>query len=101
MLASEQRTRYKAKLLAPARSIFTDSFYPEVKAPGDEQMVFFTQVAPTPTNQKVLIASRLSSNAFRMLTMQLAQHCLEPTEIASISETYQLNELSRHLEKHV
>lgn len=100
MTPNNQRIWYKAKLLPAAQSIFTDGFYPEAKRTGS-QYVYFTQVDASPTNSKVLIASRLAENSFRMLTLALAQHCLEPKEKATKLEIEQLNFLSQHLEKNV
>jgi hypothetical protein len=95
-----ERVWYKAKLLPPAQSIFTDAFYPEPKKTG-AQYVYFTQVDPTPTHSKVLVASRLAENSFRMLTLELARHCLDPLDKATKAEIKQLNELSHFLEKHI
>ncbi len=101
MTSTQSRIWYKAKLLPAAQSIFTEGFYPEAKKRTGSQYVFFTQVEATPSNQKVLIASRLAENSFRMLTLELARHCLEPGEKATRAEIDQLNALSQHLEKHV
>jgi hypothetical protein len=100
MTSTQSRVWYTAKLLPAAQSIFTEGFYPEKKRTGS-QYVFFTQVESAPSNQKVLIASRLAENSFRMLTLELAKHCLEPGEKATRAEIAKLNELSQHLEKHV
>jgi hypothetical protein len=96
---SEQTDRiwYKAKLLPAAQSIFTDGFYPEPKQRTGAQYVYFTQVDSAPQNNKVLIASRLAQNSFRMVTLELAQHFLEPKDKATKAESTQLNELSSHL----
>jgi hypothetical protein len=96
-----ERVWYKAKLLPAAQSIFTEGFYPEPKARTGSQYVYFTQVDSAPTNSKVLIASRLAENSFRMLTLELAKHCLEPGDKATRAEMSELNRLSAHLEKHV
>jgi hypothetical protein len=95
------RVWYKAKLLPAAQSIFTEGFYPEVKKRTGSQYVYFTQVDPTPTNSKVLIASRFAENSFRMLTLELAKHCLEPQEKATRAEIQKLNELSSFLERNI
>jgi len=94
------RIWYKAKLLPPAQSIFTEGFYPEAKRTG-AQYVYFTQVDATPTNSKVLIASRLAENSFRMLTLELAKNCLDPQDKATKAEIKKLNELSAHLERNL
>lgn len=101
MTAQSQRVWYKAKLLPPSQAIFTEGFYPEPKQRTGSQYVYFTQVEASPSNQKVLVASRLAENSFRMLTLELAQHCLEPQEKATRLEIEQLNLLSQHLEKNV
>ena len=95
------RVWYKAKLLPPAQGIFTESFYPEAKKRTGTQYVYFTQVDPTPSNSKVLVASRLAENSFRMLTLELAKHCLAPLDKATKTEMEQLNALSAHLEKNL
>lgn len=94
------RVWYKAKLLPAAQSVFTEGFYPEANRLGN-QYVWFTQVDVTPGNQKVLIASRLAENALRMVTLELAKHCLEPKEKASTVEMDQLNELAGRLKDRV
>lgn len=99
-MTPESRVWYKAKLLPAAQSIFTEGFYPEANRAGS-QYVYFTQVEASPSNAKVLIASRLKDNAFRMLTLELAQHCLEPKEKATRVEIDQLNNLSQHLNKNI
>jgi hypothetical protein len=99
-MTAQPRVWYKARLLPAAQSIFTEGFYPEANRAGT-QYVYFTQADVTPTNQKVLIASRLAENSFRMLTLELAQHCLEPKEKATRLEIEQLNKLSQHLDKNV
>lgn len=95
------RVWYKAKLLPAAQQIFTEGFYPEPKKRTGTQYVYFTQVEASPTNQKVLIASRLAENSFRMLTLELARHCLEPGEKATRLESDQLNTLSQHLDRNL
>lgn len=94
------RVWYKAKLLPAAQNIFTEGFYPEPKRTG-AQYVYFTQVEASPTNQKVLVASRLAENSFRMLTLELARHCLEPKEKASRAEMVTLDNLSQHLTRNL
>ena len=100
---SEQTTRiwYKAKLLPAAQSVFTEGFYPEPKKRTGAQYVFFTQLDPAPQNNKVLIASRLAENSFRMLTLELAQHFLEPQNKATKAEMTALNQLSAHLDRNL
>lgn len=95
------RVWYKAKLLPAAQSIFTEGFYPEPKKRTGSQYVFFTQVQASPTNAKVLIASRLAENSFRMLTTELAKHCLEPQEKATRAEMEALDRLSNHLDRNL
>lgn len=101
MTEQTERIWYKAKLLPAAQSIFTDGFYPEPKQRTGSQYVYFTQVDSTPQNAKILVASRLAQNSFRMLTLELAKHCLEPKDKASKMEISQLNELSLHLERNL
>jgi len=95
------RTWYKAKLLPAAQNIFTESFYPEAKKRTGAQYVYFTQVEASPTNQKVLVASRFAENSFRMLTLELAQYCLEPQEKATRNESKTLDSLCQHLDKNL
>lgn len=99
-MTPESRVWYKARLLPAAQSIFTEGFYPEANRAGN-QYVYFTQVEASPSNQKILVASRLTDNAFRMLTLELAQHCLEPKEKATQVEIGELNKLSQHLNKNI
>jgi len=101
MNQQNERVWYTAKLLPAAQAIFTEGFYPEPKARTGNQYVYFTQIDPTPLNAKVLVASRLAENSFRMLTADLAKFCLEPGEKATRAEMKQLNELSAHLERNV
>jgi hypothetical protein len=101
MTPQSERIWYKAKLLPAAQAIFTEGFYPEPKKRTGSQFVYFTQVDPTPTNSKVLVASRFAENSFRMLTLALARHCLEPADRATRAEMAKLNELSSHLERNV
>lgn len=101
MTEQSDRIWYKAKLLPPAQSIFTEGFYPEPKKRTGAQYVYFTQVDPTPTHSKVLVASRLAANSFRMLTLELAKHCLDPMEKATRAEMDELNSLSAHLERNL
>ncbi len=92
---------YKAKLLPAAQSIFTDGFYPAPKRGTGNQYVWATQIDPTPTHSKILIASRMAENSFRIVTLQMAQACLEPREKATRLETAELNRLSMHLKDRV
>lgn len=101
MNEQSERVWYKAKLLPAAQAIFTESFYPEPKARTGAQYVFFTQVDPTPTHSKVLVASRLAENSFRMLTLDLAKVCLEPQNKATKAEIAALNKLSMFLERNI
>jgi hypothetical protein len=91
-MSTSAQTWYKAKLLPAAQSIFTDSFYPEAKKTGT-QYVWFTQVDPSPSHSKVLVASKLAEGYLRMITLELAKHCLEPKQKASKAEMDQLNAL--------
>jgi hypothetical protein len=100
MTAQPERVWYKAKLLPAAQQIFTEGFYPESNRMGN-QYVYFTQVEPAPANAKVLIASRLAENSFRMLTLELARHCLSPQEKATKAESTRLNDLSHHLDRNI
>lgn len=89
---NKEQIWYKAKLLPPAQSIFTEGFYPEPKK--GTQTVYFTQVDLTPNNRRVLVASRLAENSFRMLTLELARHCLDPLQQASKTEIERLNQIT-------
>lgn len=95
------RVWYKAKLLPAATSIFTEGFYPEPAKRTGNQYVYFTQVEAAPSHAKVLIASRMASNSFRMLTLDLARHCIEPGPKATRAEMNELNSLSLHLDKNL
>lgn len=98
---NDTRVWYKAKLLPAAQNIFTEGFYPEPKQRTGAQVVYFTQVEASPTNQKILVASRFQENSFRMLTLELAQHCLEPSEKATRAEMQELDRLSQHLDRNL
>lgn len=87
---------YKAKLLPASQGIFTDSFYPEQKRTG-AQYVWFTQIEPTAASAKVLVSSKLTEGALRILTLDLAKFCLEPKAKATASEMDQLNILATNL----
>lgn len=87
---------YKAKLLPAAQSIFTEGFYPEAKR-GGAQYVWFTKIDSSPAHSKILVASRMAENSFRMLTTELAKHCLEPKDKATKQETLDLNRLCSFL----
>ena len=100
-LPRNERVWYKAKLLPAMQSVFTDGFYPEPKQRTGSQYVYFTQVDMSSANSRVLVTSRLAENSFRMLTLEMAKHCLEPKDKASRAEIDELNRLSTHLEKHV
>ena len=101
MTATTERVWYKAKLLPTAQSIFTEGFYPEPKKRGGAQYVYFTQVDSAPQNTKILVASRFAENSFRMLTLELAKHCLEPQDKVTRKEMTQLNSLCHHLDRNL
>ena len=92
------RVWYKAKLLPASQQVFTEGFYPEPMARTGNRYVWFTQVTPAPNSSKVLIASRLAENSFRMLTLELAKHCIEPGHKATRAQMSELNRLSAHIE---
>jgi hypothetical protein len=94
----QERIWYKARLLPAANSIFTDAFYPEPAKRTGNRYVWFTEVSPAPNSQKVIVASRFASNSFRMLTLELAKHCIEPKSKATKAQIKELNKLSEHLE---
>jgi hypothetical protein len=96
-----ERIWYKARLREAAQNIYTDSFYPEAKKRTGTQWVWFTQEDVTSQNQRVLVASGLARNKFRMMTLELAQAFLEPTGKATKAESATLNDLSTHLEKNI
>jgi hypothetical protein len=100
MTPQSDRVWYKAKLLPAADSIFTEGFYPDKKRTG-AQYVYFTQIDASPTNSKILMASRFAENSFRMLTLELAQHFLEPKDKVTKAESAKLNELSSHLDRNL
>ncbi len=91
------RTWYRAKLTPMATGLFTEAFYPPVKRGSGAQFVFFTQIDITPSTHKVVVASRLSESGIRMMTGELAQRCLIPSEKATKAEMLKLNELSANL----
>lgn len=90
------RTWYKAKLTPVASGLFTEGFYPPANRLGN-RYVYFTQVDVTPSNSKVLMASRMHEAGLRMLTKTLAQACLIPTAKATPEESAELNTLSQTL----
>lgn len=90
------RVWYKAALTPAALGIFTESFYPTPKK-GGAQYVYFTQVDVTPVANKVIVASRLDESGIRMMTKDLAKHCLIPKTKATRVEMNKLNELSMNL----
>ena len=92
MSLQQSQVWYRAKLLPASHSIFTDSFYPESKN-ASNQYVWFTQVDPSPAHSKVLVASKIAEGYIRMITLELAKHCLEPKQQASKAEIEQLNSL--------
>ena len=81
-----------------AIGLFTEAFYPEAKRGSGAQYVFFTQADVTPSNPKVIVASKLAESGVRMMTQDLAQKCLLPTEHkATRAEMAKLNALSANL----
>jgi hypothetical protein len=100
MISATDRVWYRAKLLPPAQQIFTEGFYPEPNR-GGTQYVYFTQIQASPSHAKVLVASRFAENSFRMLSLELAQSCMEPKAKATKLEMKQLNTLSAHLERNL
>jgi hypothetical protein len=89
-------TWYKATLLPPALNIFTDSFY------TDEKSVFISPVpASTPNNHKVIVASRMAMNSFRMVTADLAKACFDVQEVATPEEMKTLDSLCSHLNRNL
>lgn len=91
------RIWYKAALTPAAFGIFTDSFYSKTKKSTSTKYVYFTQVDVTPASNKVIIASRLEESGIRMMTKDLAKHCLVPKTKATKAVMNQLNELSKNL----
>lgn len=92
-----ERTWYTAKLSPIAAGLFTDAFYPEPKRGTGAQYVFFTQIDMTPSQQKVIVASKLNESSLRMMTKDLAQACLIPGSKATKAQMNELNELSKNL----
>lgn len=82
---------YRARLLPAAQNIFTKSFYPEPAKRTGNQYVWVTQLNSTPTNPKVLVASKPSEAGLRVLTLPLALSCLEPKEKATKTQMAELN----------
>lgn len=81
-----------------AIGLFTEAFYPDPKKGSGAQYVYFTQADVTPSNPKVIVASKLAESGIRMMTQDLAQKCLLPTEHkATRAEMVKLNEISQHL----
>ena len=91
------RTWYKAKLTPAATGLFTEAFYPTPKRGTGAQYVFFTQIDVTPTSQKIVVASRLAESGIRMMTRELAEKCLIPSEKATRAEMVKLDDLSANL----
>ena len=94
---SIQRLWYKATLTPMAQGLFTEAFYPDPKRGSGAQYVFFTQEDVTPAARKVIVASKMTENGVRMLTQELAQKCLIPSNKATRAEMTQLNTLTQHL----
>lgn len=92
-----QHIWFKAKLTPMASGLFTEAFYPEPKRGSGAQYVYFTQVDVTPSNHKVIVASRLEESGIRMLTGDLALKCLIPDVKATKAEMATLNDLSQNL----
>lgn len=93
-IQSSPRIWYKAILTPMAQGIFTDAFYPDPKKRTGAQYVFFTQEDVTPSNPKVIVASKFSENGVRMMTQRLAQQCLIPGTKATKAEMSQLDNLT-------
>lgn len=91
------RLWYKARLTPMATGLYTDAFYPPSKRGTGAQYVFFTQIDVTPTTRKVVVASRLSESGVRIMTAELAQRCLIPSEKATKAEMSTLNDLTVNL----
>lgn len=91
------RIWYKALLTPQAIGLFTEAFYPPSKKGSSNQYVYFTQVDVTPAAQKVIVASRLSESGIRMMTQELAKHCLIPKSKATKADMQQLNLLTANL----
>lgn len=91
--SSPTRTWFKARLTPAAMDLFSRTFYPE---PNQRQAryVWFTQVAAG-SNQKVLVGT--PTTAFKILTLQLAVHALEPLTKATRALSSQLDNLSESL----
>lgn len=80
-----------------AIGLFTEAFYPEPKKGTGNQYVYFTQSDITPSNPKVIIASKMVESGVRMMTHALAQKCLIPTTKATRAEMIKLDEISSNL----
>jgi hypothetical protein len=91
------RLWYKARLTPMATGLYTDGFYPPAKRGTGNQYVFFTQIDTTPSTHKVVVASRMAESGIRIMTGELAQRCLIPSEKATKAEMDQLNELTVNL----
>lgn len=92
-----ERQWFKAKLSPVAAGLFTDAFYPTPKRGTGAQYVYFTQIDITPSQQKVIIASKMNEAGLRMMTRDLAEKCLIPGDKATKAEMTQLNELAKNL----
>ena len=97
MIQDNDRQWYKAKLTPMATGLFTDAFYPTPKRGSGAQYVFFTQVDVTPSQKKVVVASKLTESGLRMMTGELANACLIPGEKATKAEMATLNGLTKNL----
>lgn len=80
-----------------ATGLYTEGFYPKAKRGTGAQFVFFTQIDVTSTTKKVVVASRLSESGVRIMTQELAQRCLIPSEKATKAEMATLNDLTVNL----
>ncbi len=92
-----QRIWYKATLTPMAIGLFTEAFYPDPKKGTGDQYVYFTQADVTPSNPKVIVASKLTESGVRMMTQELAQKCLIPTVKATRAEMMKLDAISSSL----
>jgi hypothetical protein len=92
-----QRIWFRATLTPMAIGLFTEAFYPEKKQRTGAQHVFFAQADVTPSNPKVIVASKMTENGVRMMTKDLAQKCLIPTTRATRAEMTQLDSLTSRL----
>lgn len=92
MVTNFPRTWFKARLLAAADNVFTETFYNEPNKQG-VHFVWCAEVQVTPSHTKFVVASRKEVNAVRIMSKELGLSCLDPVEVVSAREAAELDTL--------